>query len=64
MWIAGDNGGVGLWDKRDGFSVGRWGFWKERFGEICREEGASEEMRRKAGEAAGRMMEIERVEGE
>lgn len=35
-WIGGDNGGDSLWTGTDGLDMGRWRFWKTRFGEISR----------------------------
>ncbi|THY74169.1 hypothetical protein D6C86_07374 [Aureobasidium pullulans] len=35
QWIGGSDGGEPLWKGDDGFSVQRWGFWKERLGDLA-----------------------------
>lgn len=54
-WIGGDDGGDSMWDGEEGFSVERWAFWKKRFGEMGRLEGAERVVRRSAVEAEEEM---------
>lgn len=35
QWIGGGDGSEPLWKGDDGFSVQRWGFWKERLGDLA-----------------------------
>ncbi|THV94636.1 hypothetical protein D6D26_07734, partial [Aureobasidium pullulans] len=35
QWIGGSDGSEPLWKGDDGFSVQRWGFWKERLGDLA-----------------------------
>ena len=61
-WIGGQYGGTVMWDKRDGFSVVRWTFWKERFETFSKLQGADEGLKAQAAKAAQQMKDIE--EGE
>lgn len=49
-----------MWKGGDGFSVGRWGFWKKGFGDVVVLE-TTEKVKRLAGEAAVEMEKIECV---
>ncbi len=58
-WIGGNHGGVVMWEKRDGFSIGRWAFWRDRFREFSKVESGSEEAKTRAARAAQTMQTIE-----
>lgn len=58
-WIGGKHGGMVMWDKRDGFSLERWAFWKDRFREFSLLRTGSEEAKTRAAEAAQRMQMID-----
>ena len=58
-WIGGAHGGMVMWDKRDGFSLERWTFWKDRLREFSMLRTASEEVKAQAANAAQRMQMID-----
>lgn len=58
-WLGGEHGSWVLWTGRDGFSGGRWAFWKARFEAIGVLEGAEERVRAVALRAAEEMGRIE-----
>ncbi len=58
-WIGGTHGGVVMWEKRDGFSMERWAFWRDRFREFSEVESGSEEAKTQAARAAQTMQTIE-----
>ena len=58
-WIGGTYGGVVLWDKRDGFSIERWAFWRDRFREFSKLQAGCEEAKKQAEKAAQTMQTIE-----
>ncbi|CEN59237.1 hypothetical protein ASPCAL01689 [Aspergillus calidoustus] len=48
-----------LWEGKHGFCKGRWGLWRERFGDMARGGRVSESVRKVAGDAEVMMKEIE-----
>lgn len=59
-WIGGEHdGGTVMWDKRDGFSVERWTFWRNRFEEFSQLESADAEAKKQAAISVRRMRELE-----
>jgi len=58
-WIGGTYGGVVLWDKRDGFSIERWAFWRDRFREFSKLQAGCKEAKKQAEKAAQTMQTIE-----
>lgn len=58
-WIGGSYGGVGMWEKRDGFSLERWAFWKDRFREFSTLQTGDEEAKTQAAVAAQKMRMVE-----
>lgn len=63
-WIGGTYGGMVMWEKRDGFSIERWTFWRDRFQEFSQLQSASEEARKQAGEATQTILAIEKADKE
>ncbi|KAL2046868.1 hypothetical protein N7G274_000886 [Stereocaulon virgatum] len=61
-WIGRTHGGMVMWDKRDGFSLERWAFWKKRFREFSVLRTGSEEAKMQAAKAARRMQMIDGAE--
>ena len=47
-----------LWGKGRGYSLGRWGFWKKRFGEIATTKELKDSVRDIAARAASKMEEM------
>ena len=58
-WIGGTYGGVVMWEKRDGFSMERWAFCRDRFREFSKLQTGSEEAKTQAARAAQTMQMIE-----
>ena len=50
-----------LWGKSRGYNLGRWSFWKRRFGEIAATEGLKDDVKDFAARAAS---EMEKIAGE
>lgn len=50
-----------LWGKGRGYSLGRWAFWKKRFGEIATTQGLKDDVKDIAARAAS---EMEKIEGQ
>jgi len=57
--LRGTNGSIYLWLGGDGFSLARWKFWKERFGEIAQLEAVETGARTLASQATNEMGKIE-----
>ena len=47
-----------LWGKSRGYSLGRWSFWKKRFGEIATTEGLEDNVKEMAARAVSEMEKI------
>ena len=58
-WIGGSHGGVVMWEKRDGFSLERWAFWRDRFREFSKLQIGNEEAKMEAARAVETMQMIE-----
>lgn len=48
-----------LWGKGSGYSLGRWAFWKKRFGEIATTQGLLDSVKDLAARAVSEMGKIE-----
>lgn len=63
-WLLGDKyGGLVMWDKRDGFSIERWAFWKLRLQEFSTSQYASDGAKAEAARTAEKMDAIEEADG-
>ena len=63
-WIGGSYGGTVIWDKRDGFSMDRWTFWRNRFHEFSKLQDGNEEAKIQAARAAQKMHDLEEADQE